>query len=177
MRSTGQAAAGVMADEGVKDIATVVAGWSTGADDLLDLIDAIATPVAVAGKAIAAARQRRCSGFTTLAPDHRPVQRSIDAGELTDGRVERVAGDRQRLVGAPEQLGCDLLAVDLQREFPIQCGAVRQVPRSEHRRRMASPPHRYRGRARGRAAPRSRSSGYQGRGNGPGRWRQRDHRR
>src|SRR5262245_15205226 len=98
----GPAAAGVMADEGVKNIATVVAGWSTGADNLLDLFDAIATSAAVAGKAVATARHRCCSDFTTLAPDHRPVQRSIDVGELADCLVERVAGDRQRLAGAPE---------------------------------------------------------------------------
>ena len=33
---------------------------------------------------------------------------SIDVGEFTDG-VERIAGDRQRFVGAAEQLGSDLL--------------------------------------------------------------------
>ena len=87
-------AAGVMADDRVEQVATISAVGGSGAYELLDLIDAIATPIAVAGKAIAAARQRRCSSFTALAPYHRPVQRPIDVGELTNGGIERVAGDR-----------------------------------------------------------------------------------
>ena len=38
--------------------------------------------------------------------------------------VERIAGDGQRFVGAPEQLGRDLLAVDLEREFSVDRSGI-----------------------------------------------------
>ena len=62
---------------------------------------------------------RRRSRFAAFAPDQAPIEHFIDVAELADRRVERGAGDGQRLIGVPEQLGRNLLAVDLQRELAI----------------------------------------------------------
>jgi hypothetical protein len=79
--------------------------------DLLDLIDAVLAPATVEAVAIAR-RDLFHSSFTPFAPNDCPVEYSVDIGERVNG-VEPVACDRQRLVGAPEQLGGNLLAVDL----------------------------------------------------------------
>src|SRR5262249_29949338 len=95
------AAADKVPDDGVKEIAAVGAFRRASAHDLLDLLDAVAATVAI--KAITSSRRssfRSCSP-AALAPDHGPVKHVIDVRQLAD-RVELVAGDRQRLVGAPE---------------------------------------------------------------------------
>ena len=125
--------------------------------DLLDLFDAVSAATAV--EAIAVDRCRgRSSCLTALAPDHAPVEHLIDVAELADRWIECVAGDRQRLVGAPEQLGRNLFAVDLQREFTIQSGSPSAMPQMRQPSPLGVTSDRYCGRYRGNSAPRRRSN-------------------
>src|SRR5262249_19546185 len=103
----------VMSDYRVEDVRAVAFGRRTLAHDLLDLVDAVAAAAAI--ETVAFDRFSLFCSFAPLAPNESPLKCFIDVGELTDRRIERIAGNGKRLVGSPEQLSCDLLAVDCQR--------------------------------------------------------------
>src|SRR5262249_40985832 len=97
------AAANIMANNTVKDVATVGSCRSSGTNDLLDLVNTV--PAAVAIETVADRRSRFCRlSFAPFSPHDGPTKRLVDAGQLTDRRIKRVAGNGQRLIGAPEEL-------------------------------------------------------------------------
>src|SRR5262245_12156929 len=106
-----------MPDDHVKGVAAVDTFWGTGADDLLDLINGVV--VAAAIQVDAGRLGLSCCRFAALAPNHRPVQNMINIGDLAD-TVELQAGNGQRLVGAPKQLGGDRLVVDNEIKLAVQ---------------------------------------------------------
>ena len=66
--------------------------------------------------------------LTAFAPDQAPIDHLVDVAELADRRIERVAGDGQRFIRAPEQLCSNILVINLQREFTIEQIAVSNAP-------------------------------------------------
>src|SRR5262249_38401146 len=120
-------AADVMADDGMEDIAAVGAVRHAGTHDPLELVDAVGTTIAAA-ETIAVGACRGHSSLAALAPDDPPVDHLVDVAECANGTIERGAGDRKRLVRAPEQLGRDRLAVDLERELAVKGIAVCKTP-------------------------------------------------
>src|SRR5262245_33838902 len=109
----------------MKRIAAVGAARGAGADDFLDLIDGVAVAAAVG--ADTGRFGLSCCRLTALTPDHCPIQHGIDAGELADA-VELGAGNGERFVGAPEQLGSDRLVVDDEIKLAVQLLAAGQAP-------------------------------------------------
>ena len=90
---------------------------------MLRLPEPTAAPVAAAAAVEPVAFARRglfcCSSFPALTPVQAPLDHVIDVAEFPDRGIECVAGDRQRLVGASEQLSGNRLAIDLQRKLPV----------------------------------------------------------
>src|SRR5262245_43903687 len=105
------AAADVMPYDRVKYVAAVASCWGTFADDLLDLVNTVAATATIYSITLCRFLVFLC--FAALALYGRPVKHMIDVGEFGDG-IEPITSDRQRFIGAPEQLGRDWLAVDLQ---------------------------------------------------------------
>src|SRR5262245_30992120 len=112
------AAAEIVADDRVKQVAAVGCFSSTTLHNELDLVDGIAAAIDIAGNPIAV-RMCRCRGLAALAPNKSPVNYVVDIAELTDGTIKRIAGDGECLVSTAEQLGRNGLAVDLKREFAV----------------------------------------------------------
>ena len=103
------AAADVMTNDGVEHGRSISSCRRSFTNNLLNLLDAVFQPLL--SKPLPPAR-RSHSSLTAFAPDQTPIEHLIDVAELTDCRIERGAGDGQRLIGAPEQLGRNLFAVD-----------------------------------------------------------------
>ena len=116
-----------MTDDGVKQVTAVGTLRRSGADDVLDLLDAVAAAVAAETAVVIDRFRRSGSGPAALAPRHRPGKQSVDVRQLVDG-IERIAGDGQRLVGAPKQLGGDRLVIDHQVELAVQLHPAGQSP-------------------------------------------------
>ena len=140
------AAADVMADDGVEHVGPIGPRRRSFPHDLLDFLNAVTAAAAVEPVAFARRGLFCCSSFPALTPDQAPLDHVIDVAEFTDRGIECVAGDRQRLVGASEQLSRNRLAVDLQRKLTIERIAVSKAPDAARLLRSASLPDRYYGR-------------------------------
>src|SRR5262249_54976349 len=101
----------IVPDDRVKHVAAVRSRRSAFTDDLLNLIDAVFATAAVEAVAFAQYGLFDCS-LAAFAPHNCPVEYFVDIGELLDG-VEPVTSNGERFVGAPEQLGGNLLAINL----------------------------------------------------------------
>ena len=120
-------ASDVMADDRVKHIGSISPRRGTFTHDQFDLIEAIFAAITV--EAITADRGSLHHGsLAAFAPYACPAENFIDVRKLVDCGIERVAGDRQCFIGAPEQLSRDLLAVYVQRELGVDRVTVCQAP-------------------------------------------------
>src|SRR2546426_6329565 len=121
-------AACVVTDDRVKQVATVHPSRRSSPNDLLDLLNAIATTITTAVTfADSQYSLLCCSSLAALAPHQSPTEHLVDVSERAD-HIELVAGNRQRLMSVPEQLSSDLLAINHEREFSVQAVAIRQPP-------------------------------------------------
>ena len=128
--------ANIVADNRMKHVATISSLRRAIPNDLFDFVDAVAAAVAVKVMAI----HRSCvhsSSFAAFTPNHAPVEKLIDTGQFANS-IELIAGDRQHLTSATKQLDRNVLAIDLQREFAIKSGTVRQSPDPHACHRSAS---------------------------------------
>jgi hypothetical protein len=115
-----------MADDGVKQIRSISPSRRTFTHDLLNVIDAVLASAPI--EAISLNWSFLLCCFTALAPHKRPIKYLIDVAELADCGIERVAGDRQRLIRTSEQLSRNILALDFQCELAIERIAVSKTP-------------------------------------------------
>src|SRR5262245_32908992 len=113
------ATAKVMADDRVEYSAQIGPFRMPVSHDVFNLIDRVGTPVP-ASEAIPVVHTRSCCNcFAPLTPCDGPVEHFVDTGELVDGGIKHVAGNGERLIGAPEQLSRDRFAGDLQHELAV----------------------------------------------------------
>src|SRR5262249_9651844 len=121
------AAADIVAYNSVKHIAAVFSGWCANLHDPLDLIDAVTRSIVVEALAVGwhSSFSSRC--FTPLAPHNCPIEYAIDISQFANG-IEPIAGNGQRLVGAAEQFGGNILAVNVKGELPVEALAIRESP-------------------------------------------------
>src|SRR5262249_320941 len=102
--------ADIMSNDSVKHIRSIGSCRRTFAHYLLDLIDAVLASVTI--KAISLDRGFLFCSFTSLAPYNCPIKYLINVAELADCRLNSVSSYDECLIGAPEQLSGNLLAVD-----------------------------------------------------------------
>src|SRR5262245_11416025 len=102
-----------MAHDSMEKGAAIAAGGGTITDDGLDLLHCVTAAAAI--DAVAGGRRGRFHGgsLAPFTPCDGPIEHLVDVHELPNCGIQRVAGHCERLIGAPEQLGCDQLAVDL----------------------------------------------------------------
>ena len=147
------AAADEVTDDAVKQIGAVLSSRSSGADDLLDLVNAVAGLPLLPLKPVGIRCGSFCScGLTALAQMTAQSSTRSILRELANG-VEPIAGDRQCLVRAAEQLGCYLLAVELKRRISVSVARRSLIPIFGSRCRSASPRNSCDGRCRESSVP------------------------
>jgi hypothetical protein len=102
-------------------------------NNLLDLVDAVLAAGTI--KASAAISLCRCCSsrrsLAALAPHQTPLDQLIDAAQLTNSGINRVAGDRQRFWAAIKQFSRNRLPIDLQAELAVQRITVCNTPYPE----------------------------------------------
>ena len=100
-----------MANDRVKHVRAIGPGRRPFTYNLLDLIDAVPASAAVEAVSLRCGLVRRRYSLTALAPHNGPIKYFVDVSERVSS-IEPIACDRQRFIGAPEQLSGNLFAVD-----------------------------------------------------------------